>query len=220
MVDPEALRVVASLPERDLGQVAVGQRAELISAYDDSLRAWGAIARIAPVVDANSGTFRVTITQDAGQTGLRPGQYVLVQLEIDKHTDVLVVQRDAVLYEDGDPVVYRMIAEPPADPDTDVEEDEPDEGRGGWMGPFWEQEAEVREERDEEEDDDGPRMIAERVRVELGLQDPRFIEISEGLQEGDQLIVVGQANLQDGGRVRTARVEDESADDGGSGDQG
>jgi membrane fusion protein (multidrug efflux system) len=223
VVDPESLRVVASLPERDLGRVAMDQRASFISAYDESLRASATVSRIAPVVDASSGTFRVTITQNPGETTLRPGQYVVVELEVDEHKDVLVIPRDAVVYEDGEPVIYRMIPEPPPDPDEEEADEEDSEERGSWLASLFGGDDDSEDQVDEDQEDDlGTRMVAERVRVGLGLQEPRRVEVLNGLEEDDQLIVIGQLNLQDGSRVRTARIEDatDAAEDEAAGEQG
>ncbi|MBT3220097.1 MAG: efflux RND transporter periplasmic adaptor subunit, partial [Proteobacteria bacterium] len=90
IVDLDHLRVVASLPERDLSRTKAGQSAKLISAYDPEVWAIGAVDRIAPVIDPNSGTFRVTISVKPGQNTLRPGQFVSVELVVDQHEDVLV----------------------------------------------------------------------------------------------------------------------------------
>ena len=83
-MDLSALRVVASLPERDLSRVRVGQTAKLISAYDDAVWTTGSVSRIAPIVDSMSGTFRVTLSLAPEQQVLRPGQFVSVELEVER----------------------------------------------------------------------------------------------------------------------------------------
>jgi membrane fusion protein (multidrug efflux system) len=193
LVDPTRLRVVASLPERDLGRVRIGQPARLVSAYDEEARTSGTVIRIAPVVDSRSGTFRVTI--GLGEEGtLLPGQFVSVRIEVARHEGVTVVPKDAVVWEDGAPVVYRVVPEV-----EKAEEDEKEDEEKGWLARWW-----GGEEENEEEEDLGPKLVAARTAVQLGLVDDERAEILTGLTVGDTVITVGQSHLRDGARVRTA----------------
>lgn len=206
VVDLERLRVVTSLPERDLSRVAVGQPARLVSAYDAEVSGTGVVVRIAPVVDSTSGTFRVTLDLGAEQDALRPGQFVSVDLEVDRHDDVLVVPRKALVYEDGEPLVYLMVDPPPPEEDSDEDgEDAEDEG-SSWPPAWWPfGGGDADEDGDEdgaEDEDEGPKKVAQRTLVELGLVDDAAAEIVEGVAAGDLVITVGQSHLRDGARVR------------------
>lgn len=215
IVDLDRLRVVASLPERDVSRVKVGQLARLVSAYDDDAEAHGHVARIAPIIDATSGTFRVTIELDPGEDVLRPGQFVSVELEVERHEGVVVVPRPAIRYEDGAPVVYRMVPEP-----EETEEEAPAEGgeevaeEGGSWWPFGgADEAEADDEtEDEAEEPREPGFVADRVLVTLGLSDLDSAEVVEGVAVGDQVVVVGHTNLADGARIRLPSEEPAEAD--------
>lgn len=217
VVDLSLLRVVASLPERDLPKVRVGQSAKLISAYDDAIWTTGVVSRIAPVVDSNSGTFRVTLGLSPEQHVLRPGQFVSVELEVERREEVAVVPRRAVVYEDGRAVVYRMVIAPPPEEDTDAEEEE--EESSGWFAMFKGADAEEEEDDDEDEDDEAEKWIAERCPIERGITDTESVQILSGVEVGDSIIVVGQSNLRDGTRVRTPQMsiadseEEEPSDD-------
>lgn len=211
VVDPDRLRVVASLPERDIGRVSLEQPVRLVSAYDEEVWTTGAVARLSPVVDAASGTFRATVSvSEPGR--LRPGQFVSVQIEVDRHQDVLVVPKRALLYQDGVPVVFR-VTDPPAeeededgegtdDEGTDGEDKAEASGGGGWW-PFGGGD-EGDEGTDEDEAPDAPAHVATRTPVELGLVDDSWAEILGGLSLGDEVITVGHSHLRDGGRVRLA----------------
>jgi membrane fusion protein (multidrug efflux system) len=217
IVDPSQLRVVAALPERDLSRISVGQPARLVSAYDPDHVAQGHVARMAPVVDANSGTFRVTVAVDQA-AGLRPGQFVSVRLQVDEHEGVLVVPKQAVVWEDGTPVVYKV-----GPPPEKKEEEKKEEAHGGFRFqlPAWlaggGEEGEGGDEKKSE--DQGPPLVAVRTRVELVLVDEQWAEVGSGLAVGDRVVVVGQSNLRDGARVREAAAKGEAAK-AGSGDQG
>ena len=210
VVDMDRLRVVASLPERDISRVSLGQSARLISAYDEGVSASATVDRIAPVVDPSSGTFRVTVALDPGQTALRPGQFVSVEIEVAVHEDVVVVPKEALVYDDGRPVVFVVVPEEPPDADDgDADEDEAGEQEdGGWFGGFW---SSLGFEEEVEEEETAPELgfIAERRPLELGLQDDQWVEIISGVQESDRVILVGQSNLRDGSLVREASEEED-----------
>jgi len=101
VVDASQLRVVTSLPERDLNRVKVGQRAKLTSSYNEEATAWASVVRIAPVVDPTTGTFRVTLGVEQGPNLLRPGQFVSVDLEVERFEGILVIPKGAVTYDLG-----------------------------------------------------------------------------------------------------------------------
>lgn len=217
VVDLTTLRVVAQLPERDLSRVAVGQKAVLISAYDEDARTDGEVQRIAPVVDAASGTFRVTVSVDPAQKALRPGQFVTVDLEVDRREDVVVVPRKAIVYEDGAPVVY--VYGPATEEDLAASKKK-SKGGGDWGGGDWGSGAGGggsswwaslfggEEEADEAKADEAPAevWVARRTSVELGLVDADRAQILSGLDEGARVITVGQSHLRDGARVRDAAL--------------
>ncbi len=217
VVDLDQLRVVASLPERDLAAVAMGQRAKLISAYDNDVWAWGSVTRLAPVVDATSGTFRVTVRVDPEQDTLRPGQFVSVELIVDEHVDVTVVDKAAVVYEDGSPVAYRMIPKPDDaegdGDDTPGEADDEGAGGPGWFASLFGGDADPEAQADEApEDDPQPEFVAERRSLKLGLVDGKHAEVLGGVELGDKVITVGQSNLRDGAPVRTPEMQREAAE--------
>jgi membrane fusion protein (multidrug efflux system) len=202
VVDPSELRVRARLPERDVSRVKVGQVASLTGAYDASGTATAHVTRIAPVIDATSGTFEVVLTLDPTQTALRPGQFVSVDIEVDKHTGVVVVPKDAVLRDRGQPIVF-VVTDAPAEV-ADTDDAKKDDA----------------EKKDEPKKDDakdeapapGPRWVAKRTEVQTGLGDPDRIEITGGLAAGARIVVVGQSNLKDGARIREPVVAATPAD--------
>ena len=200
VVDLSELRVVASLPERDLGRVAVGQEARLVSAYDAERSAEAKVTRMAPVVDAASGTFKVTLTLEDEQDVLRPGQYVSVYLEVARHESVLTVPQSAVLYEAGRPFVFIMVDAPPEEEKEDESdgeeksEDEPEKSD--------DEKSDDKDEKSDEEEDSGPKFVAERRFIELGLKDVELAEVTTGLAKGDKVVTIGHTSLRDGARIR------------------
>ncbi|MBM4389942.1 MAG: efflux RND transporter periplasmic adaptor subunit [Deltaproteobacteria bacterium] len=196
IVDPGKLRVVVALPERDLARVRVGQPATVVSAYDEAVGASGEVVRVAPVVDTQTGTVRVTVALDPGQAVLRPGQYVSVRVEVARHEGVLTVPRRAVVWEEGQSYVYTLLEGPPPG-EKPEEEQEEEEEEAGWSFNFGGD-----EEEEEEPEVPGPYRRAHRVRVKLGFEDGVNAEIVEGVAAGEQVVTVGNQALRDDARVR------------------
>ena len=71
VVQPERLRLVASVPERDLAELKEGQSVDIRAAYNDENTVSGTVERIAPVVDPTTGSVRVFINVEEGQSLLR-----------------------------------------------------------------------------------------------------------------------------------------------------
>lgn len=212
VVDLSVLRVTAALPERDVSRVRLGQHATLIGAYDTAQTARATVTRLSPVIDAGTGTFQVTLTLDDAAHSLRPGQFVSVELEVARRTDVWVVPRASVLYDNGVPVVYVRADAPPEEEDKEEEGDakddeaKPDEAK--------DDEAKEDEAKDDEakpEEPVGPQYVARRVLVELGLTDTEFAEITSGLNEGDLVITIGHHSLKDGARIREPKPAEPAA---------
>lgn len=213
VVDLHRLRVIVQLPEKDLSRVHVGQAVHLSGAYDEDSGASGTVARISPVVDATSGTVRVTIQISPDQQILRPGQFARVRIEVDRHSDVITIPRRALVWEDGEPVAWVVTDAPPPEAEAAEEEavaeaDAEPKAGGGLLGRLFGKgdqptaEDENTEEETPEEAEDIPQRVVERRVLDIGYQDTEQVEISEGLQEGEPVVVLGNANLREGSAVR------------------
>lgn len=199
VVDPARLRVVVSLPERDLSRLALGQAATLTSSFDAAAAATGRLQRISPVVDATSGTFKATVALDPGQQKLRPGQFVSVRIEVDRHDDVVTVPRRAIVWEEGKAYVFtvaEMSAEELAKEKEEAQGKQPEEPKFSFSFSFGEA------EKEEEPELPPPHRKAVRAEVQIGYEDGLNAEILSGVVEGASVVVVGNAALRDGARVR------------------
>ena len=218
VVDLDRLRVVVKLPERDLSRLQVGQLATLTPVYDAEVHVAAELIRLSPTVDATTGTVRATLALPKGERTLRPGQFVSASLETERRQAALVVPREAVVYDDGQAMVYRVtIEEPPKEeaPKEDEKKEGEEEEKKGFSFSFGGEGGEGAEEEKEVELP-GPYRVARKVPVELGLSDEDTTEIVSGLNPGDEVVVVGQANLRDGARVRfeaDPRLEDVIAEE-------
>ncbi len=94
------------VPERDIHKLAPKQTASM------TLDAWpdksfqGTILRVNPVVDAATGTVKVTVAMAAGQRELKPGMFGRVEILYDRRDAAVLVPKDAVLTEDAAQTVF------------------------------------------------------------------------------------------------------------------
>jgi membrane fusion protein (multidrug efflux system) len=98
------------VPERELDRIAVGQPASVVGKAAQNRQGIGEIRRIAPVVDATTGTVKVTIalpTELAGGThGFLPGMYAEVTLTTERHENVPLVPKPALIHEEEQTFVF------------------------------------------------------------------------------------------------------------------
>ncbi len=103
-LDP--LRAVLHVPESELSRLLRGQSAVLRADALPGEEFLGEVARISPVIDAESGTFRVTIELSDASGRLRPGMFGRFSIVYDQRDNVVMVPVDSVLTEDGRSAVF------------------------------------------------------------------------------------------------------------------
>jgi len=97
IADLDPLYADVNVPERHISRLRPGQAVRLVADASDET-ADARIERIAPLVDAESGTVKVTLAVD-GTTALRPGSFVRVLIVTDTHQQALVVPRSSLVAE-------------------------------------------------------------------------------------------------------------------------
>lgn len=115
--DFDPLLCPIQVPERELPRLRVGQPARLeVEAWDGETFD-AKVLRLSPVIDAATGTIRVTL-EVGGRGKLRPGMFASVYLEMARKPDALVVLKsalaldslgDTVFVVDGDVAVRRAL---------------------------------------------------------------------------------------------------------------
>jgi membrane fusion protein, multidrug efflux system len=183
IVDLEPLQAVLNVPERSLDTLKAGQavRMEVDALGGRSFE--GTIARIAPVVDAASGTFRATCEfRDTTQT-LKPGMFGRIEVAYDQRQDALVVPRNALVEEDGESSVFVVEPAPaPAKPATPA--------------------AKTGEAVAAEPKAPAAQYVAKRRVVKTGYAEGDRVEIRDGLADGERVITTGRNAVRDGTEVQ------------------
>lgn len=155
LVTMDSLIAQVFIPGRTRQHISIGQSARITSDMLPGYGVDGIIKRINPVVDPQSGTVKVTVVLRDDGRRFRPGMFVNVALITDRRSDALLVPKEALTYDAGQPYAFVV--------------------------------------RD---------STARRTLVELGLTNPREVQVLAGLAQGDSVVIVGQEGLRDGAKVR------------------
>lgn len=94
------------IPEREFRQIAAGQ---VVSITIDALAGepvMATVTRVSPVVDAATGTFKVTIEMSGVGEKIKPGMFGRMSIIYDVHTHVLQVPRSAIIDTAGESFVF------------------------------------------------------------------------------------------------------------------
>ncbi len=94
------------VPEREFRAIAAGQPVRIeIDALPDVL-VETTVTRISPVVDPETGTFKITIEISGTEQRIKPGMFGRIRIVYDKHESVLQIPRSAILESAGDTSVF------------------------------------------------------------------------------------------------------------------
>lgn len=165
ITDMDPLLAYLFVPEREFRKLAPGQMAELTLDAITGQRFRGSILRISPVVDPETGTFKVTIAVPDEETRLKPGMFGRFQIVYDSRQDVLLLPRAALIEDEEEQFVYVVEGE-----------------------------------------------SAVRKTVETGYSRGDAVEITAGIGDGENVIVMGQTGLKDGAAVKVIDTSVSSAD--------
>lgn len=154
------------VPGQYLRNVRVKQVAQIESDFLQDMSFDGYVKRISPVVDPQSGTFKVTLGVHDRWEHLRPGIFVTARIVTDTHASTVLVPKEAIVYDGADRFVFVV--------------------------------------RD---------STANRVKLDAGYENSRFVEARSQIDDTTQVIVVGQNGLKDQARIRiVATAGDVAAD--------
>ena len=109
VLDPDPLLAVIHIPDAGRQSLRAGQEVQIQAA--GGVQASGVIDRISPVVEAESGTVKVTVELDGAGTGagaLVPGSFVTVLVPTETRPNAVVVPKRAILLERDQSIVYRV----------------------------------------------------------------------------------------------------------------
>lgn len=192
------------VPERQYDKLRAGQLARVRADALPNKLFEARVARISPVVDPGTGTFKVTVEVSDPSKQLRPGMFARIGIVYDRRQDVVLVPASAVISEGGDESVFVLL---------DGEEAE------RYVTAIQERRAALRagDRKDGDEDERGgdgeqekppmPEVVVKRVDVSKGYAEDGSVEIVSGLAGDERIVVIGQASLKDGAAVKVVAMD-------------
>lgn len=100
------LEAVLNVPERQLAHLETQQDAQIRVDALPRQRFAGRVKRISPIVDADSGTFRVTVEVANEDRTLKPGMFARIDIRYDSHAEALLVRKEAVVTRNDQTAVF------------------------------------------------------------------------------------------------------------------
>jgi len=110
IVDADPLLARVFLPEKEAVRIETGQDVVISPSTHPDQEIRGEVLRISPIVDTRTGTVKVTC-RIPGDSELRPGSFVRVQVQTDLHSDVMVIPKRALVPEGGENYVFKAVAD-------------------------------------------------------------------------------------------------------------
>ncbi len=142
------------VPEREYRQISPGQPVAIDIDALAGQRMFATVTRVSPVVDPDTGTFKITIEIRDDERRIKPGMFGRMSVVYDTHENVLQVPRSAIVEDMGNETVFVV------------------------------------------EDGKAVRRI-----VTTGYGNEGMVEITDGLDESDAVVTVGQAGLKPDAKV-------------------
>ena len=146
---------IVYVPGRYLPEVDRDQAAAITSDFLPGQSFDGWVKRISPIIDPQSGTFKVTVGVRNPTRAVLPGLFVKVAITTEERPAALLVPKRAVVYDGGSQFLFTV--------------------------------------RDNK---------AVRIPLDAGFETPDTVEVRAGFNEGDPIIILGQAGLKDGASVK------------------
>lgn len=191
----DPLLAVLNVPERELHTLSAEQPVTLQVDALPGTAFKGVIQRISPVVEAGTGTFRVTCEFRDDSNRLKPGMFARLEITYGERADALTVPQPALIEEDGEAAVFVVVPGSSVTPPVA----EGDAARNKELSSV-----------DEKAKVDGegkpvpkiPEWIAQRRSVKVGFRNGDYVEIIDGLNEGDRVVTVGRSAVRDGTAIQ------------------
>jgi len=153
------------VPEREFRRIAAGQTAYISVDALQTPAVEASVTRVSPIVDPESGTFKITIEIKDDQRRIKPGMFGRVSIVYDKHENVLKIPRSAIIERAGETSVF-------------VVEDN----------------------------------VGIRKTIQTGFSSGGMVEVTDGLVDGESVIVVGHVGLKNDSKVVVINTPAEEAE--------
>ena len=101
IVDPLSLKAVLYLPEKELSSISKGQQVFLkVDAFPEKVMR-ARVERIRPMIDADTGTFKVVASIDNEEGLLQKGMFGRVEIVFNTHKNALLLEQQSIITQDN-----------------------------------------------------------------------------------------------------------------------
>ncbi len=101
IVDPLSLKAVLYLPEKELSSISKGQQVFLkVDAFPEKVM-HARVERIRPMIDADTGTFKVVASIDNDEGLLQKGMFGRVEIVFNTHKNALLLEQQSIITQDN-----------------------------------------------------------------------------------------------------------------------
>ena len=94
------------VPEREFRQIAAGQPVQIDIDALPGPAIQSTVTRVSPIVDPETGTFKITIEIRDDERRIKPGMFGRMSIEFDRHVEVLQIPRSAIIDRAGELSVF------------------------------------------------------------------------------------------------------------------
>jgi len=94
------------VPEREYRNIASDQLVRIDIDALQGHRIIASVTRVSPIVDPQTGTFKITIEISDDERRIKPGMFGRISIVYDQHANVLQVPRSAIIEESGETSVF------------------------------------------------------------------------------------------------------------------
>ncbi|MFH1743911.1 MAG: efflux RND transporter periplasmic adaptor subunit [bacterium] len=223
LADIRQIVVELDVPSKDIDFVDLGQTVELDIYSKTGQKYIGNVQDISSTLNPTTRTYTVKVNVDNPVGELRPGMFSRARIITETRPDAISIPRELVMLRNNKHVVF-IVEEKVVEDDvasatsavsataevesvTASEEDKPGEPVAVPQVVSATEAAGVIEGATDEEEEEEPLtkvMVAKQCEVRLGIENREEVEITEGLEDGDLLVVLGYETLTDGVEVNVS----------------
>lgn len=189
--------------ERDVPKVALGQKADVFADAYPAKTFSGVVDRIAPIIEGRSRTEVIKIELDNKEGLLKPGMFVRAQISTYEKEGAIVIPASGLKKKENDYFVYAIQKEEPKQESVD---EKPKKKGSRPIWPFGMKKKEVQKPKEKEKEAEFGAIEIRKITIGYMTQD--LVEVSEGLQEEDLIIIEIQEDFKDKAKVEIAELQE------------
>ena len=199
-VDIKDVYVDFGIIEKDMAKVKEGQNVEVtVESYPDQIFK-GQVDSVSPLVEERSRTVKIRSKISNTDERIKPGMFGRVNVLVYEKEQALVIPSSSFKKKEDQYFVYLVHAEEPSTREEPIEEPKAkkkDKKQKGLPPP------------QESPEEPGPTFGTVEIRnIEVSYTTPDAIEVKEGLEEGDLVIVDVEQEFQDKAKVEVTETQE------------